>query len=120
MHRNMSILVLEDDDSCSDLTRNILQAAGFDVICARNFFEAIDPVENGSKIDLALVDVKMPLGTPNGISFARLAQARRPSLKVIFMSATMGSREFLDYDAVFLHKPLIPHHLIEAVTRAVA
>lgn len=116
----MSILVLEDDEVSRETARTVLQAADFQVICAANFFEAISPVEDGTKIDLALVDLKMPRGTPNGVCFALMAQARRPSLKVIYMSAHQRSPEFLDHDAILLRKPIAPHQLVEAVTRAVA
>lgn len=115
-----SILVVEDDDLCREMTRNILRAAGFKVVCARDFHEAINFVEDGVKIDIALVDVKMPPGTPHGVSFARMAQMRRPFLKIIFMSASTNPQDFalVDEDEAFLHKPFAPHQLLEVVTRA--
>lgn len=116
-HPRMSILILEDDDMCRESAGSIVRAAGFDVICARHFDEAMNPIESGARIDVALVDVQMPSGTPHGLSFARMAQLRRPLLKVIFMSAHTGSKDFilLDETDVFLLKPLSPHHLIEAI-----
>jgi CheY-like chemotaxis protein len=116
------VLVLEDDDVCRDMTRGILRAAGFDVICARDFDEAVHCVEERDKIDIALIDVKMPAGSPHGISFARVAQTRRPSLKVIFMSAHSRSPDLrlIDEDEAFLCKPFAPHQLLEVVTRAAA
>jgi CheY-like chemotaxis protein len=113
-----SILILEDDDQSRDVARCILQGGGFDVICARDFFEAIHHVECGTKIDIALVDMKMPPGTPNGVSFARMALLRRPSLKVIFTSGKDYVR--FDKDEIFLCKPFAPRHLLEVVARAAA
>jgi CheY-like chemotaxis protein len=117
-----SILVLEDDDLSRDTARRILRAAGFKVICAGDFNEAISHIQCGTKIDIALVDVKMPPGTPSGVSFVRMAQIRRPSLKIIFMSASTGSQDFTRFDEgeIFLYKPFAPHHLLEVVARVAA
>jgi CheY-like chemotaxis protein len=121
-HARKSILVVEDDDTCRDMTRNILRAAGFDVVCAREFYEAIAIIERGARIDIALVDVKMPPGTPHGISFARMAQQRRPQLKVIFMSGNLDPQDFKMFDdgETFLHKPFAPHHLLSLLEREAA
>jgi CheY-like chemotaxis protein len=117
-----SILILEDDDQSRDMARRILQGGGFDVICARDFFEAIHHVECGTKIDVALVDVNMPAGTPSGVSFVRMALRHRPSLKVIFTSVSTTAQDFMRVDKgeVFLCKPFAPHQLLEVVARAAA
>jgi CheY-like chemotaxis protein len=117
-----SILILEDDDLARDVAQGILRGAGFKVTSARNVHEAIAHVRRGTKIDIALVDVKMPPGTPSGVSFVRMAQSRRRSLKVIFMSASVSSQDFMRFDEgeVFLYKPFAPHHLLQAVTRLAA
>jgi CheY-like chemotaxis protein len=123
MHEQKSILVVEDDDTCREMTRNVLRAAGFRVVCARDFYEAIAVIEREEHIiDIALVDVRMPPGTPHGISFARMAQQRRPWLKVIFMSGNMESGDFKMFDASepFLRKPFAPHHLLTLIERAAA
>jgi CheY-like chemotaxis protein len=117
-----SILILEDDDQSRDVARCILQGGGFDVICARDFFEAIRHVESDTKIDVALIDVNMRAGTPNGVSFARMALLRRPSLKVIFTSGNTNAQAFMRFDKgeAFLCKPFAPYHLLEVVARAAA
>lgn len=115
------VLVLEDDDICRDMARNVLCAAGFDVVCASSFNEAVDRVEDQAKIDVALIDVKMPAGSPHGVSFARMAQTRRPSMKVIFMSAHWSDDlRLIDEDEPFLCKPFTPHELLDLVARAAA
>ena len=121
-HPRGSILVLEDDDLSRDMARGILRAAGFKVICARDFREAISHIKGRTKIDIALVDVMLPPGTPSGVSFARIVQTRRPSLKVIFMSAHARSQDLMRFDdgEVLLYKPFSPHHLLEVVARVAA
>jgi len=117
-----SILVLEDDDVCREVIRSVLHAAGFKVLCAREFDEAIRIVEHGEPIDVALVDVKMPPGTPHGVSFARMAQQRRPRLKIIFMSSSINLRDTLTIDdgEPFLYKPFAPQHLLSLLEREAA
>lgn len=122
MHQEIrkSILVLEDDDTCREIARSILRAAGFQVLCARDFHEAIAMIEQDERIDIALVDVKMPAGTPHGISFARMAQLRRPRMKIIFMSGNLAPEEYGMFEAgeSFLHKPFAPRHLLALVDMA--
>lgn len=117
-----SILVLEDDDMFRDVIRNILRAAGFNVICVCNFNEAIMAVEGNTKIDMALIDVGMPAGTPHGVTFARMAKLRRPFLKIIFMSGRFRLEDLMmvEADEVFLHKPFAPDLLVETVARMAA
>ena len=115
-----SVLVLEDDELSRDIAQCILRGGGFDVICAREFFEAIHHVECGAKIDVAFVDVKMPSGTPSGISFVRMARRSRPALKVVFTSGSTTVQDFMRFDQgeVFLGKPFRPDHLLDVVARA--
>lgn len=119
---SQSILILEDDVLCRVVTRNILRRAGFDVICARDFYEAIEVVEASVKIDIAVVDMLMPPGTPHGLAFAKIARHRRPELKVLFMSAAIDPTGVALYeqDGAFLCKPFAPAMLLEAVTRMAA
>ncbi len=116
----LSILVLEDDDTTRSVARNVLRSVDFNVHCARDVREAIQFVETGAPLDLAVVDVKMPPGSPDGIAFARAARLSRPSLKIIFMSGRLGARDFsqIQDDEAFLCKPFVPHQLLEVVARA--
>jgi CheY-like chemotaxis protein len=117
-----SILIVEDDDLCRETARDILRGAGFTVFCASDCLEALDFVETSAKIDIALVDVVMPLGTPHGVSFARMARRRSPRLKIIFMSARINISDsaLFDEDSVLLPKPFAPQQLLDFVTRAAA
>jgi CheY-like chemotaxis protein len=117
-----SILIVEDDESCRKTVGDILRGAGFTVFCASDCLEALDLVETGAKIDIALVDVVMPFGTPHGVSFARMAQRRIPGLRVIFMSARINRSDspLFDEDSHILTKPFAPCQLLDFVTHAMA
>ena len=114
----LSILVVEDDEICRAVVRSTLEHAGFEVMCASNVLEAIEFLDKGSKIDIAIVDVIMPAGTPHGASFAQTARQRRPGLRVIFMSASLNPAGSALYgkNEAFLCKPFAPGLLLEAIT----
>jgi len=116
---DLSVLVVDDDESCRDVARGILSAAGFDVVCAEDSRKAFDVIDTGKHIDVALVDVRMPHGMPHGASFAAMAQVYRPSLKFIFMSACRFAYTLLDDSDTFVRKPFAPYHLLDVVTRAI-
>lgn len=120
--RDISILVIEDDDSYRRLVTTILEKSGFTVIPVRDFAAAIEVIESDRRVDLLLTDVGMPAGTPHGLSIAQMAKARRPSLKVLYMSGSYDSQQIgtmLD-GALFLNKPFRPEGLIQAVETALA
>jgi CheY-like chemotaxis protein len=116
------ILVVEDDDVCCDILTAILSNAGYRVTITNDFFTAIQVVESREPIDLLLADVVMPFGTPHGIAIGRMAQRRRQTLKVIFVSGSVDPHEYHAFgpDDAFLSKPFTPQDLIEAVGAAVA
>jgi DNA-binding response OmpR family regulator len=80
------ILVVEDDPAFAAAAESCLRHAGFDVEIASDTIEALDRVD-ARDFDLFVVDVTMPAGKPNGLSFARMMGYRRPGSPVIFMSA---------------------------------
>jgi CheY-like chemotaxis protein len=115
------VLVVEDDDTCRDMVTGLLSKAGYKVIGAKDFFNAIEVVESPEPIDLLLTDVIMPAGTPHGIALGRMAQLKRAQLKIMFMSGGIDPAEITllrDSDR-FIKKPFEPQELIEAVGHAV-
>jgi len=103
-----TILLVEDDDSLRELTRNCLQSRGYTVIEARDGKTALDlSRQHGGAFDLLLTDVIMP-----GISGAELAQnlaKLRPETKVLFMSGypddLISHHGILNSGTMLLEKP---------------
>jgi len=94
-----------------NLTRQILESAGYKVFEAARGEEAIKSfkAENGS-IDLLLTDVVMP--EMSGKEVADRACELRPSIKVLFMSGytdeAIVHHGVLDSNVQFIQKPFTP------------
>ena len=68
-----------------ELTRVLLEKAGYTVLEAQNVEDAIRFAENGErKIDLLLTDVVMP--GMDGHELSHRLALRRPALKILYMS----------------------------------
>ena len=59
MNSKRRILVVDDDASIRNLVQTVLERAGYEVVTARNGFEAIDRLV-ASDYDVVLLDVMMP------------------------------------------------------------
>src|SRR5215471_5898317 len=80
------ILVVDDDLVFGDAAARVLRAAGFEVFVAPDHRLALEDLESTRPIDLLITDIVMPERV-NGIALSRMAQMRRPGLKVIYMTA---------------------------------
>jgi signal transduction histidine kinase/ligand-binding sensor domain-containing protein/CheY-like chemotaxis protein len=118
-----TILVVEDDEAVRSLTRHILEGFGYHTWEAASGREALDRWRDRvADIDLLVTDMVMPEGV-TGRELAEQMRARRPDLKVLFMSGY--SSDVAGKDAEFirgnssslLQKPTAPHELLETVRR---
>jgi signal transduction histidine kinase len=81
---NTHILLVDDDNDVRDVTHAMLQDLGYTVSEAGSGGAALDLLEREPGIALLVVDFAMP--GMNGAEVARLAQARRPGLPVLFIT----------------------------------
>ena len=80
------ILLVEDDADVRMVTRDVLEASGYQIWEASNGLEALNVWKtNASQIDLLLTDIIMPGGL-NGRELADKLKEERPYLKVILMT----------------------------------
>src|ERR1700722_6942909 len=80
-----TVLLVEDEPALREVTRRILQGAGYQVILAENGPEALQASDQHTgQIDLLLSDVIMP--QMPGPELARQLLAQRPSIRVLLMS----------------------------------
>jgi PAS domain S-box-containing protein len=117
---NGHILVVEDQPELAQLTRYLLQPAGYHVTVTTDAAAAIAALDTGTYPDLLLTDVVMPGMT--GPELAATLRARHPDLRVLFMSGytagVLTPQGHLDNNATLLQKPFNRHTLLTAVAQA--
>ncbi|HKS36900.1 MAG TPA: response regulator [Verrucomicrobiae bacterium] len=114
-----TILLVEDEVALRGLTKITLQRFGYRVLEAASGVDALSVWEqHGSRIDLLLTDMVMPDGLA-GRELARQLQARKPDLKVIYVSGYSMDSEGTGFRAregvTFLQKPYQSQKLAQAV-----
>lgn len=112
-----AVLVVDDEVTELASVSRALTAAGYEVLEAAGYAEAIDRAEN-HKIKLLVADIALPDG--NGCALALGIKAQQPALRVLFVSGHVGAEVCkyygLDVDDVhFLRKPFTDDQLRERV-----
>ena len=112
------LLVLDDDEDITLLTRAALSMHGYDVRDSNDPMEALELVQQ-HEYRLILVDIMMP--GMDGVEFIRRAQALCPGADTRFAVLTAKQlseeqrREIFDLGAEIMTKPFIPVRLVERV-----
>ena len=88
------ILLVDDDDQVRAALCTQLRSLDYVVEDARSGRKALDRLERGESFDLMLTDVVMP--DLDGQQLAKIAAARWPAMKVIFMSG-LSERAAINY-----------------------
>ncbi len=107
--RGETILVVEDDDGVRQYAAEILRDLNYQVIEAKDSASALKLLDADKKFDLLLTDVVLP--GKNGRELANEVEARRPGVKVIFMTGysrnAIVHQGRLDRGTELISKPLI-------------
>jgi CheY-like chemotaxis protein len=105
---NEVVLVVEDDADVRRFICETLRDLHYAVREAVDAASALAVIDSAEKIDLLLTDVILP--GPNGRALANQALARRPGLKVLFMTGysrnAIVHHGRLDPGVEVIHKPL--------------
>jgi PAS domain S-box-containing protein len=115
-----SIVVMEDDDLVRQFARTILEESGYQVrdfasveMCLKFFREA------GSRVDLLLTDVVMPV--MNGRELHESLAREFPDLKVVYMSGysneVISQSGILDEGVILIEKPFTPETLLKRIQK---
>ena len=103
-----TILVVEDDDDVRAFICETLEDLNYMVLQAGDAVSALGIIDGGGHIDLLLTDVILP--GPNGRELATAALAKRPQLKVLFMTGysrnAIVHQGRLDEGVQLIQKPL--------------
>jgi DNA-binding NtrC family response regulator len=122
-HDARTVLVVDDAEGLRALAKRFLERQGYTVLVAADADEAIRLFDENPAIDVMLTDVVMP--GISGPALAKLLVARRPDLKVIYMSGygeeAVARQGILNPGIAFLHKPFTSESLgrkiIEVIER---
>ncbi|MBI2393969.1 MAG: PAS domain-containing protein [Deltaproteobacteria bacterium] len=117
-HGTGTVLLVEDEPQVCHLAEHILRRAGYRVLSAATPADALALAANDAdRIDLLLTDVVMP--GMNGRILADELLAKRPDLKVVFMSGYTGNvvvhHGVAADDVTFLQKPFTPAVLVRKI-----
>jgi len=80
-----TLLIAEDDPINQKVIKNYLNSPEFELIFADNGSEAIEIIKNGKKVDLVLMDLKMP--EIDGFVAGGLIKKFLPKVPIIVQSA---------------------------------
>lgn len=118
-NNNVSLLIVDDEESVRDSLYNWFMEDGFRVRCAENAKEALEMLEAGS-FDIILADIKMP--GMDGLEMHRRIKALNPEAIVIVMTAFASVETAVQalkdgaYD--YITKPFDPDDLSHLIRNA--
>ncbi len=113
-----TLLLVEDEPSLRELTREVLTMNGYRVLEAGEAEEALSVAEaHGGAIDLLLTDVVMPGAT--GGELAQRLKRVRPELRIVFMSGYTDEarrpKGLFSENTAFVQKPFTPAAILATV-----
>ena len=115
------ILLAEDDESLRGFLSRALERAGYDVKSCADGDEAMEALDEGDW-DLLLTDIVMP--GMDGIEVARLAAAKHPGLRIMFITGfaavALAAGESAPPGAKVLSKPIHLREIVSEVERMMA
>ena len=114
-----TLLVVDDQEAVRLIARRMLEAAGYQVVEAVSGSAAVEMIEAGLCVDLALIDLTMPDG--DGIQTIKQLRERSPNLPVVLMSGfdineVLAAEHEQPKDLLFIDKPFSRQQLTSVVT----
>lgn len=84
-NNRLNILVVEDEESNMLFIRSLLRSTDYQITFAQNAFEAIEAIQRNQKINLVLMDLKLP--GMDGYEASKQIKKIRPAIKIIAVTA---------------------------------
>lgn len=111
-----TILIVEDEEIHRLILRRILETKGYKVLEAVNGAAGLE-IMRTSKVDLAIVDLEMPL--MNGIEFTKWVKGLNPSFPVIIVTAhavNFPPQEIIAANVeALISKPVVAEELLNII-----
>jgi CheY-like chemotaxis protein len=113
------VLVVDDDPDTRAATIDLLEAAGFRGVTARNGFEALQVLWGGLEPMALVIDLNMPLMDGEALCRELDAQPAYASIPRIVISGEQGAERAARCNAVgFIPKPVDERRLFELLGRS--
>ena len=90
----MTVLIMEDDEAYGYALSRALTAAGRTPVLCSSWSEYLQRLENDPLVRSAVIDIRLPPGSPNGVTLARMTHSKRPGVTVVVISS---DPDLLDY-----------------------
>ncbi len=122
MKKTYSVLVVDDSPTVRNIEKNILEGAGYRVVCAENGFEGYEKLSY-ENFDIVITDVEMP--KMNGFEFTSKirASSRFKDMPIIIITTKINDedkRKGLNLGAnLYLGKPFEQDNMLIAVKRLI-
>ena len=114
------ILLAEDDDSLRGFLARALERAGYEVVACADGETAIEALDQ--MFHVLLTDIVMP--GIDGIEVARIAAARQPAMRIMFITGfaavALNSDSSAPRHAKVLSKPIHLRELVNEVQKMLA
>ena len=110
--KELSVLVVDDDDKLRDLLPLMLEPVGHTVTCARDGAEAVRMLDR-QNFDLVITDIMMPRMSGTELA-AHLRTQEQTDVPIILMSAVRSPIAIPN--TIYLPKPFDIEHVLELVT----
>lgn len=115
--KGRKILIAEDENSNFELIKAALTNTGIQILRAHNGEEAVDQISGGDKVDLILMDIRMP--KMNGYDATRQIKKINNKIPIVAITAyAMSEDEAKSLKAgcdKYLSKPIRPLRLLELI-----
>jgi hypothetical protein len=110
-----SILIAEDDDNNFYLMKELLSEMNLRIIRASNGIEAVNAFKKGEKIDLVLMDIKMPL--MDGYEATKKILEEKPDARILAQTAYADDEvKAIESGCMgFISKPFIKDRFVSLV-----
>ncbi len=114
MNERFAVLIVDDDPDIRETLREVLEAEGFQSVCAADGGEAMEALRRGLRPSLVVLDLMMPAMSGWELLAAARAERLLAEVPVAVVSAS-GGRTLPEGAQYFVRKPIDLDLLLELV-----
>ena len=115
--KGKTIMIAEDENSNFELLKASIYRTNIKIIRAFNGEEAVELIRNNGKVDMVLMDIRMP--RMNGYEATRIIKSLKPDLPIVSITAyAMSEDETKSLEAgcdMYISKPIRPARLLSII-----